>query len=640
MRLQSHIFLWIFFATVLPLSVLTLVAISYVQGEYEEQVDARQHRALNNLTTEVRRQFDNERQALLALSDSREIGQFAPALEVLAGGRIHPLYDRLHLQLSQFLRAFSRIQPGLHTLRLLDVSGNTVLKVHQGRSSSRVLENFSGLPYVEQEVLSDGFAHNLAAIPAGEVANLLLPQRKGNAEFLRLMPMLDHVVAVERDGVRLGYLTVSYEGEFIDRILDYAPRDHGSRLWLVELNPDEQDRNGMLLYADADSMRLSQVRYDASYLQTLDDGQWWSRIEGNNEGVFLLQDGRHSLHFMEFQPYRNTLVSWLLVQEVDRDVVVQPFVQIRIGIWLLVAVALIISLIITRMGSRRIADPVCELATSLKAYADGRSTSALEPRGADEILQLGKSFNYMADTLTQARSERDKAQSMMLQTAKLASVGQLAAGIGHEINNPLNNILSYAKLIDRELPADDARSRADLASLREEALRASEIVRGILNFSRQMPAQLSNFSASDWIGETVKLVKQEADKQGVTIHSECEADSQIYGDRGQLQQVLVNILINAIQASVENSEIDIVLHRQGDVYILEVSDDGIGIDESDLDKLFDPFFTTKAVGEGSGLGLSISLGIIEQHGGMISIDNLPAGGVKVSIHLPQQQDTV
>ncbi|MDH5361232.1 MAG: HAMP domain-containing histidine kinase, partial [Gammaproteobacteria bacterium] len=272
--------------------------------------------------------------------------------------------------------------------------------------------------------------------------------------------------------------------------------------------------------------------------------------------------------------------------------------------------------------------------------ADGRTTKALEPRGADEILQLGKSFNYMADTLSQARSERDKAQSMMLQTAKLASIGQLAAGIGHEINNPLNNILSYAKLIDRDLASGDARTRADLASLREEALRASEIVRGILNFSRQMPAQLSHFPAAEWIDETIKLVKQEADKQGVAIQCKCESGIQLYGDRGQLQQVLVNILINAIQASVEHSSIQIELQQQGDSYNLQVSDDGIGIDESDLDKLFDPFFTTKAVGEGSGLGLSISLGIIEQHGGMISIDNLDTGGARVSIHLPQQQDTV
>lgn len=639
MRLQSHIFLWIFFATVLPLSVLTLVAISYVQGEYEEQVDARLHSALNNLGTEVRRQFDNERQGLLALADSREIENFSPALQALADDEIHPRHTDFHRKLGQFLGAFSSVQPGLHTLRLLDVSGNTVLKVHQGKSSERLLENFSGLPYVEQEVLSEEFARNLGAISVGEVANLLLPQRNGNTEFLRLMPMLDHVVAVERDGERLGYLTVSYEGEFVDRILDYAPRDHGSRLSLVELNPDDTDRNGMLLYADADSLRLSQVRYDASLLQSIHEGEWWSRIEGNNEGMFLLGDGRHSLHFMEFQPYRNTLVSWLLVQEVDRDAVVQPFVQIRVGILLLVALALVISLLITRMGSRRIADPVCELASNLKAYADGRSTKPLPLKGAEEILQLGRSFSYMADTLSQARSERDKAQSMMLQTAKLASVGQLAAGIGHELNNPLNNILSYTKLIVRELAAGDERSRADLASIREEALRASGIVRGILNFSRQMPAELSLFSAPDWIDETIKLVKQEADNQSVHICCDCEPGIQLYGDRGQLQQVLVNILINAIQASAHESEIQIVFRIQKAGYYLEVIDNGIGIDESDLDKLFDPFFTTKSVGEGSGLGLSISLGIIEQHGGMISIENLNSGGVKVSVYLPQQKET-
>lgn len=638
MRLQSHIFLWIFFATVLPLSILTLAAIYYVQGEYEDRVNARLHSALNNLTTEVRRQFDNERQALLALAESSEIQNFSPALAALGEDEVHPYYSRLYRNLSQFLRAFSSVQPGLHTLRLLDVSGNTVLKVHQGRSSERVLENFSGLPYVEQEVLSEEFVRSLEAISVGEVANLLLPQRKGNAEFLRLMPMLDHVVAIERDGRRLGYLTVSYEGEFVDRILDYAPRDHASRLSLVELNPDDTDRNGMQLYADHDKLRLSQVSYSASYLQTLHEGEWWSRIEGNNEGMFLLADGQHSLHFMEFQPYRNTLVSWLLIQEVDRDAVIQPFVQIRMGIMVLVALVLIISLIITRMGSRRIADPVCELASNLKSYADGLSAKRVLPRGAEEIRQLGYSFNYMADTLSQARDERDKAQAMMLQTAKLASVGQLAAGIGHEINNPLNNILSYAKLIDRGLGEDDQAVKSDLASLREEALRASDIVRGILNFSRQMPPELSDFFACEWIDETIKLVKQEADKQGIRILSQCEPDSQLHGDRGQLQQVLVNILINAIQASASDSEVHISLLRHDGAYTLEVVDDGIGIDDSDLDKLFDPFFTTKSVGEGSGLGLSISLGIIEQHGGMIAIENLDSGGVKVSIHLPQLQE--
>jgi len=638
MRLHSNIFLWIFIATVLPLTVLALVATSYVQDQYEEQVYRRLHVNLNNMAAEIRRHFDNERAILMALSDSDELRDFTPVLDSIRQGRLPGDYHQSYRRLARFLRSFSRIQPGTHTIRVLDTTGNTLVKVRQGRNFNHVLDSFSGLPYVEQEVSNEAFAAQLRNLPSGDVVNLLLPQRGSGAEFQQVAPMLDHVVALEDHGRRVGFLSVSYQGESVDRILDYAPRMNDGRLLMAEINPDDPDRNGMILYRDEDNTRLAQVRYDSHYLQEIEDGRVWSRIEGNSEGGLTLDGGKQALHYIEFQPYRNTLVSWLLAIEVDTAAVAGPFRQIRIGIWILIAFALLVSLVITRIGSRHIAEPVCQLAGNLKEYADGRSDIRVSPKGAEEIRQLGNSFNYMADTLDQAREERDRAQAMMLQTAKLASIGEMAAGIGHEINNPLNNILSYAKLIDRGLGAGQEALKRDLASLREEAMRASDIVRGILNFSRQLPTTFNRFEACPWLEETLALVQRQGDKHEVRLVSECPAGMELHGDRGLLQQVLVNLLLNAIQASDPGRHVYVRLFEEGDEDAIEVVDEGHGISPEDMERVFDPFFTTKAVGLGSGLGLSISLGIVEQHGGRIRIKNLGGGGVQVVIHLPKQQE--
>ena len=221
---------------------------------------------------------------------------------------------------------------------------------------------------------------------------------------------------------------------------------------------------------------------------------------------------------------------------------------------------------------------------------------------------------------------------MLLQSAKLASIGQMAAGIGHEINNPLNNILSYAKLIERQLGDSDARCKQDLKSLKEEAMRASEIIKGILNFARQVSPQYAPFDIRQWLHDTFMLVQQTAKNGGVSLSYDCQEDVVIEGDRGQLQQALINLLINAIQASARDSEVYVIVQVDAE----EVAINVIGVDPSDLDRIYDPFFTTKAEGVGSGLGLSISLGIIERHGGKLILSNNPGKGTTASMIIPRR----
>jgi two-component system NtrC family sensor kinase len=299
-------------------------------------------------------------------------------------------------------------------------------------------------------------------------------------------------------------------------------------------------------------------------------------------------------------------------------------------------VILVISLLLANMGARHIAEPITRFATILKKYADGETQSSPQlPDTTEELKQLDQSFHYLVDTLKAAQHERDQAQSMMLQHAKLASIGEMAAGIGHELNNPLNNILSFSKLIERDLPDGNQALKNDVLGLRNETLRASKIIKGILNFARQLPPEYTEFELQPWLDETLQLVNPQAHEHHINLFLMQSPDIKIQGDRSQLQQVLVNLLINAIQASESGARIELYAQQinQHAVNII-VSDEGKGIPSEYQNKIFDPFFSTKNVGEGSGLGLSISLGIIQFHHGQIKLASNNKGGIDAIITLP------
>jgi len=212
----------------------------------------------------------------------------------------------------------------------------------------------------------------------------------------------------------------------------------------------------------------------------------------------------------------------------------------------------------------------------LTAYANG-TTRKLDVRGSKELRKAGEAFNYMTRKLHRIEEERDQAQKAMVQSAKLVSIGQMAAGIGHEINNPLGNILSLTKLIERELPEDEVRLREDVQKVRDEADRVSRIVRGILNFARQVPPDKTRIEVKPWLEETVALVQNEATNLGVGIRLVANDGLMLDGDRDMLQQAMINLLNNAIYASPPDSEVRVSAMAGDSVLQLIVEDSGSGI---------------------------------------------------------------
>ncbi|MGD9390629.1 MAG: HAMP domain-containing sensor histidine kinase, partial [Thioalkalispiraceae bacterium] len=548
-------------------------------------------------------------------------------------------------RMNHFFEGFQTIIQGAFFLRILDINGNTLIKVGQQQRSKAIYESLTGISYVEQEINNPGLAKQLHQLPRNETSTLRLPHHKQAASdgLIFNFPLLDYVVPLYYQDRQVGALAITLVGEQIDRILDHATRFYDGNIFLTENNADDPEHHGQLLYEREHNLRLAQIRPQRTYVQDIYSQDVIENAINLSEGFYKTDNNQYTHYFIEMFPYPNKLVSWIITSRIESGVISAPFNQIRAWIWAIAVAALIISLLLTDIGARMIARPICRLSANLKAYADGDHKNRVKTNEAiDEIASLAEAFNYMADTLDQAQQERDRAQHMVLQSNKLASIGEMAAGIGHEINNPLNNILSYTKLISRSIAKNSAeletrevgRLQADLDSLRDEALRASDIIRGILNFARQVPPDYSTFAIQPWLEDTLNLVQQLANSRQVQLLMDYQGSEELQGDRGQLQQALINLLINAIQSSPSGSCVTLSVAIDEDRLIIKIIDQGSGIREQDMDRIFDPFFTTKPEGEGSGLGLSISLGIIEHHHGTLMLTNNPEQGSTATIILP------
>lgn len=644
MRIRTNIFIWLFVAIVVPLTALTLGATYYSEHTYQREVTREVGTSLNNIATNIKRELVANRNLTLGISQAPAVQAFLPVLHDLTRSELPANTAKLRQQVNHYFEGFQTILPGRFILRVLDAQGNTVVKVSHSRISPAIYESLSGLHYVEEELNNLGFVKILSQLPVDEVSILTLPHNQSQDDPAQTSLVQDALVPLYFDGELVGALAFTTAGEEFDRLLDHATRLYSGHLFVAELNTDNPAQHGMRLYDELENLRFSRLSADPKILQTPYAAAFLEYVTDKQEGSFDTPD-RQRIYYSEFFPYPNQFTVWLVASRIHTDQISAPFTRIRMGIWLFATAALFISLLLTDLGARRIARPLCQLASHIKAFADGNRQQHVTTRQpTDEVRALASAFNYLTDTLQTAETERDRAQHMVLQSNKLASIGQMAAGIGHEINNPLNNILSYTKLLSRNLDEHkgklDSTSHqqllADLQSLREETLRASEIVKGILNFARQVPPQYSRFAVQSWLENTLTLVRQAAKTRQVQLELHNGYEGELEGDRGQLQQALVNLLLNAIQASPSNSRVRLHAHSEDEQLILTVSDEGTGISEDTLDNIFDPFFTTKPEGEGSGLGLSISLGIVERHQGELEINNNPHRGVTATITLPLQ----
>ena len=244
LSLRTNLFVWIFVATVVPLTALALGATYYSEQRYKADVQREINASLTNLTVEIDRYLRLEREILRGLTNARAVRALLPVLAQPTGDDDTEPYRAASAQLGQFLVELQAILPGRYTWRLLDANGNSLVKVSNGQISRAAYDSLGGLPYVEQEIFDAGFRRELAELPPAEVSFMMLPQRQAQYTDLNSQAILDFLYPLQLGGTSLGTLAMSLLGEQIDSIVNHAPRLYEGDLFITEINKSPSYKRG------------------------------------------------------------------------------------------------------------------------------------------------------------------------------------------------------------------------------------------------------------------------------------------------------------------------------------------------------------------------------------------------------------
>jgi two-component system NtrC family sensor kinase len=330
-----------------------------------------------------------------------------------------------------------------------------------------------------------------------------------------------------------------------------------------------------------------------------------------------------------------------------------------------IAAIFIFSIGIGTLLQRLIYVPLKDLESGAEKVAAGNLAQDIPVRNDDEFGHVAGSFNHMTAALNQSRQElQDLVQTLELKVAertqelrvaeaeiaqgeKLASVGVMAAGIAHELNNPLTGVLTFTTLLRRKMP-DGSVDAEDMDLVIRETRRCASIIKRLLDFAREKVPEKGWYDLNQVIEETVRFTDRPASLRQITITTALDPNlPQVWGDADLIKQVIMNVLVNAQQAIAAQGNITVEsrIHDHANdsakpgvepapmVEVL-VRDTGCGIPEDKLQQIFDPFYTSKEVGKGTGLGLSVSYGIVKAHGGRINVESVVGAGSTFHILLP------
>lgn len=360
---------------------------------------------------------------------------------------------------------------------------------------------------------------------------------------------------------------------------------------------------------------------------------------------------------------------YLIGKPLDR--MIASTLELQQYLWLVGSVALLLALTLSFWAGGTVAAPIQVLVAAAQDIASGNTQRRVRLDGSDELGILGRAFDEMVQRLSESTAEQARlaaeaataaaerrkneelskllvelreTQAQLVQSSKLAAVGELAGGIAHELNNPLSAVLTFSILLRErvaslspELVAQLPEMPQHLGIMEGAARRCKQIADNLLFFSRPAESHIGKTVVAEVVNHALELVAGHLREKRTRVVLDIPPGTQVWASENEVEQVLVNLALNAVQLMPENGQLTLKAGDEDDRTFIDVTDTGPGIPEEIRPRIFDPFFTTKPRGKGTGLGLSIVYRIIEKHGGRISVDSTVGVGTTFRIVLPKEK---
>lgn len=408
-------------------------------------------------------------------------------------------------------------------------------------------------------------------------------------------------------------------------VSDFAETGQLEFVVMPDRGPNDEYFVGNLYKAEAHNRRALAGEPSVSSVYEDSEGVWISAAaplyDSHDRVVAILQVDRP--------------VSFFYARAWDRAVAIAQGALLSIAGGILLAA----------LFARGLVGPLRKIAEAVHAIGDGDLTHRLDIRRSDEIGELAEGFNRMSTSLQQAELDAAEAAAELATSSRLAAVGTLAAGVAHEINNPLAYVRANLSLLlnGNRPPAgaiEEQHQRLDHTEIHEVLAESLEgvdhalaIVRDIKGFAHAGDRARQSAQPNDLLDDAVRLASTQM-HDGIELDRQYENVPAISCAAQEITQVILNLIANACHALQGGGKITLATRTEGDCLVVTVADDGSGINPHVLNKIFDPFFTTKMVGEGTGLGLSISYEIVRRHGGDLLVDSNPGKGTTFAVRLP------
>lgn len=619
---------------VVPALLVLSVVIVRSTGAILRENATRQVRDLASKSVQgVDELMERSKRTLLAVADSPPVSEALDAIADSSSG----VDASLHRLEASFVQ-LQRLDPTIQAVRLIDEDGNVVVKVREGHIFQRSGATVSrrNLPVITSIGHRDFFKATMA-LERGQVwtSNLERGQVEGEPDWCPGMVRFSTPVFF-RGGPRAGMVIINIWGRAVGDIFERLISDAEGSAFLTERNVGDPLRNGIYLFNPGRCCEFG--NQTGSRVSVFDHfpaaiTRAWMQEDA---GIQTHPQTGDILAHAYFSPYGLQDRGWVVVIDARRDFFMGPLSTIRARMLALAAVALIAVILSALLVTRSVTGPIRQVIDGTRRLRQDLSTR-IEVRSGDELGYLADEINRMAVALEENLEHKARVEQQIFNAEKLASIGEMAAGLAHELRTPLSNIRALASLARRSLEggdADPADLRGDLADIAEQTEKCSNILNGLLDFARRQNPQLGPHDVQELIDKSLALVRMRLEKKEITATFARDSSlPPVKVDGPLVHQVFVNLLLNAIDAVEPGGSIDIrTEYAEGRVRV-RFADDGGGIPPEHLPKIFNPFFTTKEVGKGTGLGLSVSYGIVTSQGGTIAVESTPGAGSVFTVTL-------